>query len=160
MWAVGFWLSVGATFGVTAVGPWLAPRLRRLGRLAMPVAITLGAQAGVALPSVLVFGRLSLIGTAANLVAVPVAGLVMLYGLPACIVAGGVPTVAPVVMAPVGLGVRWIDAVATVGAAVEPGPPWSWLGWLVLVLVVSFVVMRSGRADGSPEVDDAAIGER
>jgi competence protein ComEC len=160
VWAVGFWLSVGATFGVTAVGPWLAPRLRRLGRLAMPVAITLGAQVGVALPSVLVFGRLSLVGTAANLVAVPVAGLVMLYGLPACIVAGAVPALASVVIAPVGVGVRWIDAVATVGAAVEPGPPWSTLGWLVLLLVVSFVVMRTGREKGSPEVDDAAIGER
>ena len=63
-------------------------------------------------------------------------------------------------MAPVGLGVRWIDAVATIGAAVEPGPPWSWIGWLVLVVVVSLVVMRTGRESGSSEVDDAAIGVR
>ena len=73
-WSVGFWLSVGATGGVTVIGPWLSPRLRRLGPLATPLGITLGAQAGVALPSVLVFGRLSLVGTVANLVAVPVAG--------------------------------------------------------------------------------------
>ena len=33
-------------------------------------------------------------------------------------------------MAPVGWGVRWVDAVATVAAAVEPAPPWSWLGWV------------------------------
>jgi competence protein ComEC len=159
-WAVGFWLSVGATFGVTAIGPWLARRLRPLGRMAVPVAITLGAQAGVAVPSLLVFGRLSLVGTVANLVAVPVAGLVMLYGLPACIVAGALPVLAPVVMAPVGLGVRWIDAVATVGAAVEPGPPWSWLGWLVVAVLVAVVVSRSVRADHSPDLDDAAIGVR
>ena len=68
--------------------PHLAPRLGRLGPLALPVAVTLGAQCGVVVPSLLVFGRLSLTGTVANLVAVPVAGLVMLYGLPACLVAG------------------------------------------------------------------------
>ena len=77
-WSVGLWLSVGATAGVTAVGPWLAPRLGVLGPLALPVAVTVGAQFGVAVPSLLVFGRLSLVGTVANLVAVPVAGFVML----------------------------------------------------------------------------------
>ena len=144
-WSIGFWLSVGATAGVTAIGPWLAPRLHVLGPLALPAAVTIGAQIGVAAPSLLVFGRLSLVGTVANLVAVPVAGLVMLYGLPASLLAGAVPAIAPVVMAPVGVGVRWIDAVATVGAAVEPGPPWSWLGWLVVAAVV-VVLIRVGRA--------------
>ena len=87
-WSIGFWLSVGATAGVTTAAIHLAPRLGRLGPLALPVAVTLGAQAGVAVPSLLVFGRLSLVGTVANLVAVPVAGLVMLVGLPvACSVA-------------------------------------------------------------------------
>jgi competence protein ComEC len=90
-----------------------------------------------------VFGRLSLVGTVANLVAVPVAGLVMLYGLPACILGGAVPALAPVVMAPVGVGVRWIDAVATIGAAVEPDPPWSWAGWGVLGVLLAVVALRS-----------------
>ena len=144
-WSVGFWLSVGATAGVTAIGPWLAPRLGALGPLALPVAVTVGAQLGVALPSLLVFGRLSLVGTVANLVAVPVAGLVMLYGLPACLVAGVVPVVAPVVMAPVAVGVRWIDAVATIGSAVEPGPPWSWLGWAGVAAVLAALAWRGRR---------------
>ena len=30
-WSIGFWLSVGATPGVTAVGPWLAARFGSLG---------------------------------------------------------------------------------------------------------------------------------
>jgi competence protein ComEC len=154
-WAVGFWLSVGATFGVTAIGPWLAPRLRPLGRLAVPVAITLGAQAGVAAPSLLVFGRLSLVGTVANLLAVPVAGLVMLYGLPACLVAGALPVFGPVVMAPVGVGVRWIDAVATAGATLEPRPPWSWLGWLVLGVAIVLLV-AGGRASRRAESDQGS----
>ncbi|MET0458161.1 MAG: ComEC/Rec2 family competence protein [Ilumatobacteraceae bacterium] len=144
-WSVGFWLSVGATAGVTGVGPHLAPRLRRLGPLATPVAITLGAQLGVAAPSLLVFGRLSLVGTLANLVAVPVAGLVMLYGLPACIVAGAVPATGPVVVAPVGWGTRWVDAVATVAARLEPPAPWSVIGWVVLVLTVAGVAVLGDR---------------
>ena len=54
----------------------------------MPLGITLGAQVGVVVPSVLVFGRLPLVSVPANLLAVPVAGAVMLYGLPAALVAG------------------------------------------------------------------------
>lgn len=144
-WSVGFWLSVGATGGVTVIGPWLTPRLGRLGPLAPAVATTLGAQAGVAAPSVLVFGSLSLVGVVANVVAVPVAGLVMLLGLPACLVAGFVPAIAPVVMAPVGWCVRWVDAVATVGAGVEPRPPWSWLGWALVVAAVVALARASPR---------------
>jgi competence protein ComEC len=67
----------------------------------------------------------------------------MLYGLPASLLAGAVPVVAPLVMAPVDVGVRWIDAVATIGAAVEPGPPWSWLGWVFVAAVVAVVAVRS-----------------
>jgi competence protein ComEC len=139
-WSVGFWLSVGATAGVTIGATVLAPRLGRLGPLALPVGITVGAQAGVAIPSVVVFGRLSLSGTVANLLAVPVAGLVMLVGLPACLLAGAMPVLAPVVMAPVGWGVWWVDAVATVAAAVEPPAPWSWFGWLALVATLVWLV--------------------
>ena len=135
-WSVGFWLSVGATAGVTIGATTLAPRLRRLGPLALPIGVTVGAQAGVAIPSLVVFGRLSLSGTLANLVAVPVAGLVMLLGLPACLLAGAMPVIAPVVMAPIGWGVWWVDAVATVAAAVEPSAPWSWIGWLGVVTAV------------------------
>ena len=86
--SIGFWLSVGATTGVCTIGPWLARRLTVLGILATPVGITLGAQLGVALPSVLVFGRLPLVSIPANVLAVPVAGFVMLYGLPAALLAG------------------------------------------------------------------------
>lgn len=144
-WSVGFWLSVGATAGVVAGAVVLAPRLARLGPLALPVAVTVGAQCGVAVPSLLVFGHLSLTGTVANLVAVPVAGLVMLVGLPACLLAGAVPALGPVVMAPVGWGVWWVDAVATVAAAAEPSAPWSWLGWGVVVGVL-VVLLRASPA--------------
>jgi competence protein ComEC len=145
-WSIGFWLSVGATAGVCTAGPWLARRLVVFGPLAMPLGITLGAQLGVVIPSVLVFGRLPLVSVVANLLAVPVAGFVMLYGLPAGLVAGSIPGVAPLVMLPARVGTRWVDTVAALGARFEPGPPWSWLGWgAVSVLVVLLVCRRAPR---------------
>jgi competence protein ComEC len=141
-WSIGFWLSVGATAGVCTVGPWLAQRLALFGPLALPLGITLGAQLGVVLPSVLVFGRLPLVSVVANLLAVPVAGFVMLYGLPAGLVAGSVPVVAPLAMFPARIGTRWVDTVARLGAHLEPDPPWSWFGWGVIVVAICVVVCR------------------
>lgn len=142
-WSIGFWLSVGATAGVCTVGPWLAHRLAVFGPLALPLGITLGAQLGVVVPSVWVFGRLPLVSVVANLLAVPVAGFVMLYGLPAGFVAGSIPAVAPVVMLPARIGTRWVDTVAVIGARLEPEPPWVWVGWAVVVVLVGMVVCWS-----------------
>jgi competence protein ComEC len=156
VWSVGFWLSVGATGGVCAIGPPLADRLAVLGPMATPLGITLGAQLGVAVPSLLVFGRLPLVSVPANLLAVPVAGLVMLYGLPASIVAGLVPPIAPVVMMPPAVGTRWVDTVARVGARLEPDPPWVWIGWAIVVVVVAAVVMWARSGKNRPRHDDAS----
>ena len=142
-WSIGFWLSVGATAGVCTVGPWLAARLSAFGPLALPLGITLGAQLGVVVPSVWVFGRLPLVSVVANLLAVPVAGFVMLYGLPAGLVAGSIPEVAPVVMLPARIGTRWVDTVASLGARLEPEPPWVWVGWAVVLTLVVVVVSWS-----------------
>ena len=142
-WSVGFWLSVGATAGVCTVGPWLADRLRPLGLLALPVGITLGAQVGVAAPSLLVFGRLPFVSLVANVLAVPVAGAVMLYGLPAGLVAGAVSGAAPVLMFPARIGTRWVDTVAILGERLEPEPPWPWVGWGLVAVAVGAVVART-----------------
>ena len=146
--SVGFWLSTGATAGVTTVGPWLAGRLRVLGMLATPVAITLGAQAGVLVPALVVFGQVPLVSVPANVLAGPVAGGVMLYGLPAGLLAGAVPAVAPVVMLPCRLGVRWVDLVAALGARVEPGGTASVVGSLALVVAVCVVATCGRGRDG------------
>ncbi len=144
--SVGFWLSVGATAGVTTVGPWLAGRLRSLGLLAAPIGVTLGAQAGVILPAVLVFGHVPLMSIPANLLATPVAGGVMLYGLPAGLLAGAIPGLGSVAMIPCRLGVRWVDLVATLGARLEPGGRATWLGWIVVIGIVAvIVVIESGK---------------
>ncbi|MEM9040293.1 MAG: ComEC/Rec2 family competence protein [Actinomycetota bacterium] len=148
VWSVGFWLSVGATFGVSALGPLLAARLALVdptGVLALPVGVTLGAQVGVALPSLLVFGRLPLVSIPANLLAVPVAGAVMLLGLPIGLLAGWCPPLAPVLMAPFRFGTRWVDTVARIGERLEPDPPAQVIGWVVVAVVVSAVVVLAGR---------------
>lgn len=146
--SIGFILSVGATAGVAAIGPRLARRLAPLGFLAMPVAITLGAQFGVVVPAVLVFGKLPLVSIPANLLAVPVAGFVMLYGLPAGLVAGALPSIAPVVMFPCRVGVRWVDTVALLASRLEPGGSATWVGWGVLVVAIGLIAAR-GRRGGA-----------
>lgn len=143
--SVGFQLSVGATAGVAVLGPRIAARLARLGPLAVPVGVTLGAQLGVALPQLLVFGSLPLVALPANLLAVPVAGAVMLYGLPAALVAGLAPDVDPVVMLPCRLGVRWVDTVATVATRLEPTGPTRWLGWAALLGALLIVAAPPSR---------------
>jgi len=151
--SVGFWLSVGATGGVTTIGPRLSRELVALGRLAMPVGVTLGAQAGVVIPAMLVFGRLPLVSVPANLLAVPVAGFVMLYGLPAALVAGAVPAVAPFVMFPCRLGVRWVDTVAVVGERLEPTGDLVWVGWAALVAAAVLIAAMNRGRHGSPSAD-------
>jgi competence protein ComEC len=151
--SVGFWLSVGATAGVATIGPWLGHRLHRLGPVAMPIGITLGAQLGVVVPALLVFGRLPLVSVPANLLAVPVAGFVMLYGLPAGLVAGFVPTLAPIVMFPCRIGVRWVDTVAVLGERFEPGGTATWAGWFVLFAAVATIAAKNRGHDGSASTD-------
>jgi competence protein ComEC len=139
--SVGFLLSVGATAGVALLGPRLARRMERLGPLALPVGITLGAQLGVALPALVTFGQLPLVSLPCNVLAVPVAGAVMLYGLPAGLVAGAIPAAAPYVMFPCRLGVRWVDTVAALGARLEPGGAATWWGWVAVALAVAWLAV-------------------
>jgi competence protein ComEC len=102
---------------------------------------------------VLVFGRLPLVSIPANLLAAPVAGFVMLYGLPAGLVAGAVPAVAPIVMFPCRVGVRWVDIVAVLGARLEPGGITTWVGWGVLVVAVGAIAAMNRGRHGSPSAD-------
>ncbi|MEO5724259.1 MAG: ComEC/Rec2 family competence protein [Ilumatobacteraceae bacterium] len=152
VWSVGFWLSVGATMGVCLVGPWLAERLPGPRWLAVALGVTLGAQVGVVVPSFLVFHRLPLVSIPANLLAVPVAGAVMLYGLPAGLLAAPLPAaVSAVLMWPAAVGTHWVSVVAALGARVEPSAGWSWGGWVIIVAAISVAVRRGPRPSGIGE---------
>ncbi len=134
VWSVGFWLSCGATFGVAVVAPWLAVRWRGPTWLAVPVSTTVGAQLGVVVPSLLVFGRLPALGIVTNLLAVPVAGAVMLIGMPAALAASLLPPPwSALVMAPAALGTHWVATVAAVAERVTPTGGAAVLAWAVQV---------------------------
>lgn len=143
VWSVAFWLSVCATFGVAGIGPALGRRLRGPTWLTVPLAVSLGAQAGVAVPSWLVFHRLPSLGVVANLLAVPVAGLVMLYGIPAGIVAGAMPSVADVVMLPCEIGTRWVATVAALAARFAPTGAAAAVLWALQLIVLAVWLIRS-----------------
>ncbi|MCU1396415.1 MAG: comEC [Ilumatobacteraceae bacterium] len=143
VWSVGFWLSVSATAGVALLANRLAAVLPGPDWFTIPAGVTLGAQAGIAPVSLLVFGSLPLVSLPANLLAVPVAGLVMLYGLPAGLVAGafhGGPlgVVAGVVQLPSAVGTHWVAAVAALGARAEPPVAVAAVGWVVVVAVIGW----------------------
>jgi competence protein ComEC len=156
--SVGFWLSVGATAGVAVLGPQLAAGLRGLGPLATPLGISLGAQIGVAPPMLLLMGGIPLWSVPANLVAVPVASLVKLYGLPAAALAGAVPALAPLLMFPTRVAVRWVDLVAVVASSVHVGPTVTRGVW-ILWIAISVWALRP-RPDKNRERHDSASTQR
>lgn len=137
--SVGFHLSVGATFGVIVIGPVITSCLPFSTKISVPVGVTLGAQVGVLLPALLVFQRAPLVALPANLLAVPVAGIVMMVGMPVAIVLAVVPFAAQVLVPPLELGVWWVDAVARVANWCEPAS--SWPGILVSLLLTCGVVV-------------------
>ena len=119
-WSVGFWLSFSATAGLVVLSSRIVGILEnhRCPRIvAVPLAASVAAQLATAPVLVLVFGAPSPWGIVANLLAVPVAGAVMLCGLPLCLAAGFVGgSVAAVLTAPLLLGVRYVWWVAAVVA--------------------------------------------
>lgn len=119
--SVGWWLSVGATAGLAVGAARLGGVLPGPRWLADPLAVGLAAQLGVLPVSWLVFGRVALVGPLANLLAVPVAGFVMVWGIPAGLVAGAVPPLAGLLGAPGRAGTRWVSLVAQLAAQLEPG---------------------------------------
>ena len=129
VWRVGFWLSVTATFGVCVIAPRIERHLTGPRWLVVPVAVTIGAQVAVAIPQLLVFGRLPLWSLVANLLAVPVAGAVMAFGLPLALLANALPAIAAPAMLGPRLGTRWVRLIAAIAARIEPHGWAAAFGW-------------------------------
>jgi competence protein ComEC len=132
--SVGFALSVSATTGILLLSPWLARHLRGPRGLAQVVAVSLAAQLGVAPVGLLAFGTVEPVGPVANLAAVPVAGLVMVWGSSIGVVAGLVAPVAGLLHLPTRVGVWWVASVARVGAAAPAPVAWAATTMLLAVL--------------------------
>ena len=138
-WSVGFWMSSFATAGLIVLTPIIAKFLLGPPWLSGALSTTLGAQLGVMPITLFVFGSAPIVAIATNLLAVPIAGAVMLVGLPMGLVVGmlsEVSLMSPVcglLMLPITFAVRWVWWVAVIGESVQPGGLVNAALWLIMV---------------------------
>ena len=145
--SLGFQLSAAASAGIIVLARPLAEHLPGPGWLRLPVAVTLSAQAAVAPLLVPAFGPMPVAAVPANLLAEPVAGLVMMWGCTAGLVAGVVPGwVATILHWPTRAGLWWVAGVARVGADAPLGHVALGTISVVAVLLVVAVVARRFRS--------------
>ncbi len=115
-WSVGFALSVGATAGLA----WLSARLGHvIGRHGM-LAATLAAQVGTMPVSFFVFGYVPVVSLIANPLALWVAGMVMMAGLPLALLASLLTPLVPLVSWAMAIPVAWVAGVARICSEVSP----------------------------------------
>lgn len=113
--SIGFRLSAAASAAIIWFAPALSRHLVGPQRVRDVVAVTLAAQFGVAPLLVPIFGPMPLAAVPANVLAAPVAGLVMVWGCSVGVVAGiAGGAVGEVLQSPVRLGLWWIMGVARV----------------------------------------------
>ena len=151
--SLGFRLSVAGAAGIV-VGAGRIERLLPGPRwLAAPLSVTLAAQLAVAPLLVAAFGAVPVASLPANLLALPAAGPVMVWGLTGGLVAGlGGPAVATVVHLPTRALVAWIDGVATAAARWPLGQLRA--GHVALLAVATAAAVAAGpRARPDPEGD-------
>lgn len=157
--SMGFRLSTAAVLGLVVLARPLAGALPGPRWLTLPLAVTLSAQAAVAPLLVPAFGPMPVAAIPANLLAEPVAGLVMMWGCTAGLAAGLLPApVAGIVHLPTRLGLWWVAGVARIGAGLPLGT--VGLGVVVAVavcLVVAVITRRQGSRLGVVAVTLAAL---
>lgn len=137
--ATGFQLSVGASLAIALLAAPIAAAVPGPRVLAEAFGVTIAAQFGVAPVLVPLAGGLPVVSLIANPVAVPIAGLVTTWGLPAGVLAGlGGPSVARIVHAPTSLLIRWVAGVARITASWPLGSlRWPHLAGLALALALA-----------------------
>jgi competence protein ComEC len=115
--SLGFQLSVAGAAGIVVGAARLEPALPGPRWLVAPVAVTLAAQLAVAPLLIASFGAVPVASLPANLLALPAAGPIMVWGLTGGLVAGlAGDAVATIVHLPTRALLAWIDGVATAAA--------------------------------------------
>ncbi len=152
-WSVGYFMSVGATTGLCLLSGPLSCVVPGPRWLASLIAATISAQVGVAPAVVFVFGVPAAIGILANILAVPVASLVMLTGLPLSLFAGAISETAfsalgTIVMWPVLIGVRWVWWVAALGERLSATGFANLAMWIVILALILLLLHRDARVEG------------
>jgi competence protein ComEC len=145
--SMGFRLSTAASLGIVVLARPVAGALPGPGWLSLPVAVTLSAQAAVAPLLVPAFGPMPVAAIPANLLAGPVAGLVMMWGCTVGLVAGLVPApVAAIFHGPTRVGLWWVAGVARMGADLPVGTVGLGAVAAVAACLAVAVVLRRRRA--------------
>ena len=152
-WSVGYFMSVGATAGLCLLSGPLARVVPGPRWLANLIAATVSAQAGVTPAVIFVFGLPAAIGIIANVLAVPVAALVMLVGLPLSLLAGALSqtvfsAIGTVMMWPVFVGVRWVWWVAAIGGRLNTTGFVNLCLWIAVLAMILSLLHRSARVEG------------
>jgi competence protein ComEC len=135
--SVGFRLSVAACVGLAV----LTPKLTRRGVPTL-VAASLAAQLGAAVVLVPTFGTVPLVALPANVLAVPLAGPIMMWGLTAGPVAGALAPLAPLIHFPTRIALTWVAGVASRCASL-PIAPLGGLSAALLAIATAAVVLTS-----------------
>lgn len=95
--SVGFLLSCGASLGIAVLARPISAWLRGPGWMREVLGVTAAAQIGVAPVLIPVFGSMPLVALPANLVAVPLAAPLTMWGLAAGVVGGLARPVSPAI---------------------------------------------------------------
>jgi competence protein ComEC len=161
--SVGFVLSCAATTGLVVVSPLIAPLVGGPSWWRAAVSTSLGAQAAVAPVTLAAFGTAPAVALPANLLAVPVAGAVMLVGMPAAALLGaldaaaewagtGIGPLGAMVAWPLGTAVRWVWWVAEVAARASLPPVLDAACWAAVAatLLLRSVRLRRWPSSSSP----------
>ena len=144
-WSVGFWMSSSATLGLLLVTPQLAKIIPGPSWFSKALSTTMGAQLGVMPITAIIFHSAPVIALATNLLAVPVAGVVMLVGIPLGMLAGILAQISSgafmtvcvtALMWPVGVAVRWVWWVAVLGEQISMHGIVNTCGWCIVALLV------------------------
>jgi competence protein ComEC len=144
-WSVGFWMSSSATLGLLVITPQLAKIIPGPAWFSAALSTTMGAQLGVMPITAIIFHSAPVIALATNLLAVPVAGAVMLVGIPLGMLAGILAQISAgplmticvtVLMWPVGVAVRWVWWVAVLGDRWSMHGSKNAFGWCIVALLI------------------------
>lgn len=131
-WSVGFALSVGATAGLA----WFSARLGTIIGGRGILASTLAAQVGTMPVSFFVFGFVPVISLIANPLALWVAGMVMMVGLPLALLASMFSPLVPIVSWGMSIPVAWVAGVARFCAEISPRGNVNLALWVLVVFLL------------------------
>lgn len=142
--SIGFRLSVAACAGVLVLAPRLAGRLRGPAWVRQALATTVGAQLAVAPVLVPTFWAMPLAALPANVLAAPLAGGLMVWGVTAGAVAGVVGGAAGAALhLPSAVALTALEAVAAASAALPLGH--VDLRHVAVLAAAGALVVRGGR---------------